>query len=219
MVHAGHQSETTHRRHYAPNNGTDGQAAYTGDEVRTHISDLFRGSSLTRNPDLWQTLPAERRWQLENREDYLEIERALQNLKGSSEAVKKERQDLHNDKRNLIKAELDKCRKDQPCRPLCEEVDRTYTMGSHRSWFSRACRMMPERQRLAVNIFEVATFRSDLGRQVLDDMIALCRQEHEIEIRPGLEPEKCHCFKSREGSLKDSDCRKTARYAYFSFAS
>ncbi|QKX61686.1 uncharacterized protein TRUGW13939_08841 [Talaromyces rugulosus] len=198
MVHAGQQIDSTHRQHYAPNNGTDGQAAYTGDSVRSHVADLFRGLSLTRNPDLWQTLPAEKRYELENREDYIEIENALQALKGSTK--NQQRRLLYNKMRRLIDSELSKCQKSQTRKPLSEEPDGTYFMGSHRSQFSRARRMMPVRQRLADNIFQEATLRSDLGRQVLADMIALCKQEHEIEIRPGLEPGKCHCIASKDES-------------------
>ncbi|KAL1847875.1 hypothetical protein Plec18170_008285 [Paecilomyces lecythidis] len=219
MVHGGHRSEATHRQSYAPNNGTDGQAAYLGDDVRTHVSDLFRGLALSRNPDLWQSLPAEKRYQLENREDYLELEGALAKLQGSSHAVQKERRTLYNRKRKLIQDELRKCRKEQPRRFLHEEADATYTLGAHRSRFSRACRMMPARRRLAANIFRVATFRSDLGHQVLNDMVSLCRQESEIEVRPGLEPIKCHCIDAKERTLKDRKCRATRKYVTFSFVS
>lgn len=198
MVYAGHRGEKTHRQHYAPNNGVDGQAAYLGDDVRTHVADLFRGLSLHRNPDLWQTLPAVKRYQLENREDYSQVQEALSSLSGSSSAVQKKRKTLHQQKRGLLNGELRKCQKEQPRCPLHEEADGTYAMGSHRSRFSRACRMMPARQRLAETIFQEATLRSDLGRQVLNDMITLCRQKHEIEIRPGLELDKCHCAESKK---------------------
>lgn len=130
---------------------------------------------------------------------------------GSSEAVRKERQTLHNQKRKLVQDELRKCQKDQPRRLLHEEADETYTMGSHRSRLSRACRMMPARRRLAANIFQVATLRSCLGRQVLDDMITLCRQEHGIEVRRGLEPAKCHCVEPEKESLEGRTCERTTR--------
>jgi hypothetical protein len=210
MVHAGQQVDSTHRQHYAPNNGTDGQAAYTGNTVRSHVADLFRGLSLTRNPDLWQTLPAEKRYELENRGDYIEIENALQTLKGSRNGHL--RPPLYNQRRKLIDSELRICQKSQTRRPLFHEVDETYFMGSHRSRFSRARRMMPVRQRLAENIFQEATLRSDLGRQVLADMIALCKQEHEIEVRPGLEPDKCHCIVSKDESSDNRADVKTYRY-------
>lgn len=53
---------------------------------------------------------------------------------------------------------------------------------------------MPERDRLASSLFLVAPIRSDEGRSVLRDMIALCQQDAEVPFRPGLEPEKCTCL-------------------------
>jgi hypothetical protein len=67
-------------------------------------------------------------------------------------------------------------------------------MGYHRSQFHRIRRLMPERDRLASNLFLVAPIRSDKGRSVLRDIITLCRQDTEVPFRPGLEPEKCSCL-------------------------
>lgn len=53
---------------------------------------------------------------------------------------------------------------------------------------------MPERDRLASNLFLVAPIRSNKGRLVLRDMITLCRQDTEVPFRPGLEPEKYSCL-------------------------
>ena len=53
---------------------------------------------------------------------------------------------------------------------------------------------MPERDRLASNLFLVVTIRSDEGRSVFRDMIALCQQDAEVPFRRGLEPEKCTCL-------------------------
>ncbi len=61
MKHGGHSSEGTFRDHYMPNNGTDGQNSYLGGELRSIVTDLFRGMTLSRNLDLWQSLPAEKR--------------------------------------------------------------------------------------------------------------------------------------------------------------
>ena len=52
---------------------------------------------------------------------------------------------------------------------------------------------MPERDRLASNLFLVALIWSDEGRSVLRDMIALC-QDAEVPFRPGLELERCSCL-------------------------
>jgi hypothetical protein len=53
---------------------------------------------------------------------------------------------------------------------------------------------MPKRDRLASSLFLVVPLRSAEGRNVLCDMIALCRQDTEVASRPGLEPEKYRCL-------------------------
>lgn len=196
MKHAGHKNPGTYRKHYAPNNDTDGQAAYLGKPVRTEVIGIFQDLAIPRNPDLWQSLPADKQFDLEKSEEYREIETRLQAL-GSSPAAQTERRALHEEKRRLVRRKLRECRKQQqPSRPLSGvKLDSIYEMGHHRPRFARARRMMPERDRLATNLFEEASLRSDVGLQCLRDMVALCRQKHDIKIRLGLEPDKCHCGK------------------------
>ncbi|PGH00186.1 hypothetical protein AJ79_08291 [Helicocarpus griseus UAMH5409] len=208
--HAGHRGSRTHHDYYAPNNDTDGQAAYLGDPVRTHVVDVFRNLKLERNPDLWQSLPAEKQYALKKTEEYLTIEKKLQDLGASSKA--EERNALYGEKRRLIDKELRKCQKEQHRQPPSKDaLDSTYYMGHYRARFARASRMMPERQRLVTNIFEVATLRSKVGREVLRDMTALCSQKHEIETRLGLEPSKCHCGHLHSLEVDDSTNRRPSR--------
>jgi hypothetical protein len=54
MVHAGDSDPNTLSRHYMPTDDAGGQNTYLGDQERTIVSDLFRGLSVTRNPNLWQ---------------------------------------------------------------------------------------------------------------------------------------------------------------------
>ena len=67
----------------------------------------------------------------------------------------------------------------QPSKLLASPDDADL-MGYHRSQFHRIRRLMPERDRLASNLFLVAPIRSDEGRSILRDMIALSRQEAEV---------------------------------------
>ena len=67
-------------------------------------------------------------------------------------------------------------------------------MGYYRTQFHRIRRLMPERDRLASNLFLVALIRSNKGRAVLRDIIALCQQDTELPFRPGLEPERYSCL-------------------------
>jgi len=46
---------------------------------------------------------------------------------------------------------------------------------------------MPERDRLATNMFVIAPIRSNVGRAVLRNLITLYQQDSEVICRPGLE--------------------------------
>ena len=60
IKYGGHTVENIHRDHYAPNDaGVDGQNAYLGALVRSLPSNLVRGLTRWRNPELWYSLPAE----------------------------------------------------------------------------------------------------------------------------------------------------------------
>ena len=52
MKYGGYSFEATFRDYYMPNNGTDGQNSFLGGELRSIITDLFRGITLSRKPDL-----------------------------------------------------------------------------------------------------------------------------------------------------------------------
>src|SRR5947209_18134263 len=52
MKHGGHLNAGTHRNHYQPNNpGTDGQDAYLVGQLHTLVADLFRGMTVSHNPN------------------------------------------------------------------------------------------------------------------------------------------------------------------------
>jgi hypothetical protein len=68
---------------------------------------------------------------------------------------------------------------------------------------------MPERERLASNLFQVAPLRRPTGLAILHDMMALYQKRSEVEYRPGLEPDKCCC---RKDDPKPSFDDPTASY-------
>jgi hypothetical protein len=88
--------------------------------------------------------------------------------RGSSTLTDKEstsrRNMLYQRKRQLLNEKLREWQK-QPQ----QDSDRA---GYHRSIFDRVRFMMPERDRLASNLFEVAPLRSSVGLAVLRDMVA-----------------------------------------------
>ena len=197
MKHAGQRDSNTFNNHYMPNNsGTDGQASYFRTELRSIVNDLFRGLSLPRNPKLWQSLPAEKQHEFENSSKYINIEEEIAALKGKNDANSiTRRKELYTQKRKLTADELRKWQKVQPYRPDVDDEDNT-SPCYHRTIFNRTRFLMPERDRLASVLFEVAALRSPTGLSALRDMVALCQKDAEVEFRPGLEPEKCCCSNS-----------------------
>jgi hypothetical protein len=194
MKYGGHKSSATYTKYYAPkNSGVDGQGTYFGYTPRHFVNDVFRNLTLNRNPDLWQALPAEKKRELESREDFVKIQNELEGLKADPVKNAAERASLHSKVMALRRAELHKCWTTQERNQWSSQEDADYSMGRLRARFARVSRMMPERERLAKNMSLAAPLRSPLGQSVLNDMIALCKQEPKLAIRPGLEPDKCHC--------------------------
>ncbi|KAK7422901.1 hypothetical protein QQZ08_009350 [Neonectria magnoliae] len=197
MKHAGQKDPNTYNNHYQPNNsGTDSQGSYFGTEVRTVVNDLFRGLTVARNPQLLQSLPAEKKEALRTSPELAAIEEELATLRGQrdQDSVSR-RKKLHADKRTLENRELRKWQKAQSHGPSTTRGDNGLPCY-HRSIFNRVRFLMPERDRLAVSLFETDTLRSATGLRALRDMIALCEADAEVEFRPGLEPDLCQCADS-----------------------
>lgn len=191
MKYGGHKNPATYTKYYAPkNSGVDGQGTFFGCTPRSFV---FRNLTLNRHPELWQALPAEKKRELESREDFVKIQKELEGLKADPVKTAARRASLHSKMTNLRRAELHKCWVAQERNPPSSQEDAAYSTGRLRARFARVSRMMPERERLATNMSLAPPLRSPLGRSVLNDMIALCKQEPELIIRPGLEPDKCHC--------------------------
>ncbi|KAL8396616.1 hypothetical protein RB594_003623 [Gaeumannomyces avenae] len=197
MKHAGQKDPSTYNNHYQPNNsGTDGQGSYFGLDVRGLVSDLFRGLTVERNPQLSQSLPAEKQEALRTSPEITAIEEELATLRRrrGPDATSRRRQ-LYTEKRKLADRELRQWRKTQSHRPSTTKEENDPPCY-HRSIFNRTKFLMPERDRLASSLFETDTLRSPTGLGALRDMIALCEANAEVEFRPGLEPEKCRCADS-----------------------
>ncbi|KAL8296236.1 hypothetical protein RB600_001635 [Gaeumannomyces tritici] len=194
MKHAGHKDSNTYNNHYQPNNsGTDGQGSYFGLEVRGLVSDLFRGLTVERNPQLSQSLPAEKQEALKTSPEFTKIEKELATLRRRPDRDStSRRRRLYEEKRKLVVRELREWQKVQPHHSGMTEEEKALPCY-HRSIFNRVRFLMPERDRLASSLFETGTLRSPVGLQALRDMIALCEADAEVKFRPGLEPEKCQC--------------------------
>lgn len=192
MVYAGHTDPNTVPRHYLPRNGADGQAAYHSQERSALVLDLFRGLTIPRNPSLWHCLPAKKQFECENCPDIIHINEALFTRRGKTDSKSlEERKKLYAEKRKLFAKQLRDWQKRQP-------VKHDGPPGYHRAIFDRVRFLMPERDRLARNIFGVDVLRSSAGLAVLNDMLALYQKSSNVECRPGLELDRCQCGKGND---------------------
>lgn len=127
MQHGGHTGDDTYGDFYAPRNpGTDGQNSYLGDKPRTIVNDWFRAMTLSRNPELWQSLPAEKQHELENTPEFLAIEEELEQLASKfkdDSAARDRRKELYAQKRKLVSEELRRCQKLQPRKAAFQRAD------------------------------------------------------------------------------------------------
>lgn len=104
--HGVHRDENTYDSFYAPQNpGTDGQGSYFGDTLRSIVNDRFRAMTLSRNPELWQSLPAGKQNELENSPEFTAIGEELESLSLEStdnSIARDRRKELRAQKRKLI---------------------------------------------------------------------------------------------------------------------
>ncbi len=176
MKHSGYTDKNTYHDHYVPNNaGTDGQGSYFGDKLRSIVNNRFRSMTLCHNPELWQSLLAEKQHELESSPEFTAIEQELEALSldtRDDSAVTDQRKDLRAEKRKLIAEELCKSRKLQPSR-IPSTKGENHLIRYYQTIFSCVCGLMPEHNRLASSLFTVTLIRSEEGQAVLRDMIVL----------------------------------------------
>ena len=119
--------------------------------------------TLHHNPELWQVLPAKKQYELENTPEFTTIEEEIKVLTlmvKTDSTVKDTHNVLMAQKRKLVSDELRKCQEQQSGKLLASPDD-AILMGYHRTQFHRVRRLMPERDRLASNLFLVTPIRSD----------------------------------------------------------
>jgi hypothetical protein len=197
MKFAGHMNMNTFFDSYMCALSTvDGQASYFGLQPRKdHIEDL-RSLSLYRIPHLMQALPAEQQYELESspelcaiEDEILDITIALRTTpEGEArQRLVADREKLYEHRRKIRATALAEYRKDQ------SPAEVPNFEGYHRSWFAHAQVLMPERRRLATELFIPADLRSTSGRNVLRDMLSLCEGKRQITYPPSLCPQYGRC--------------------------
>ena len=115
MKHSRYKDPRTFGENYQPNNaGTDLQGGYFDGKLRSIVSDRFQGLTLHRNPELLQTLPARKQYELENTPEYTTLEDEIEALAPKAKTdqpINERRGAMLAEKRKLVTEELLKCQK------------------------------------------------------------------------------------------------------------
>ena len=203
MKFGGHNNPNTFFGSYAPELSTvDGMASYWNKKRRTVHLEGFRGLSLHHHPQLLQSLPAKVEADLENCADFVTISDEIESLgerlrkvtmEDESQQIRARREELYWRKRQLICEELSKWQQIQPRKIASDTADETTPVTSLPSYFNRIRRLDPPRDRLASSLFLNVPLRSPQGRNALQDMISLCKDNPPIAYRPSLQPDNGHC--------------------------
>lgn len=148
------------------NHGRDSgqsQNSYLRDKPRTIVNDRFGAMTLSHNPELWQSLPAEKQHELENTPELPAIEEELEQVavKFKDDSVARDRRnELHAQKRKLMSEEIRRCQKLQPKK----QGQKSEQVGHYLDQFSRTRQLNPQRRHLANDLFAVGPNRSENAR-------------------------------------------------------
>ncbi len=198
MKFAGHINPRTFLKSYMPSvSAVDGQSSFLAQPLRKdHIED-FRGMSLYRHPQLWQSLPAKMQYDFERREDFMACQREIESLNAATRTTMAEedrqrdrlrRQELYEQKRQLTIGELKKWRKMQPRNLVRQTGTEPVLEDHHRTFFAQVRHLVPKRYRLATTLFLPVGLRSVQGQEALRDLITLCSQPTTVVYQRSLQP-------------------------------
>ena len=82
MGQAGHDDrETFHTNYQSRNTVVDGQTTFLGEDSRGAVNEAFSELNLPSNSNLWHSLSAEKQYEIENRQDWLNLEEKMAVLK------------------------------------------------------------------------------------------------------------------------------------------
>lgn len=180
----------------------DGQGSFFEQALRKDHLEDFRGLSLHRHPQLWQSLPAKQQFEFECRPDILALDEEIESLNREiqtcsiakdMQSQRARRRGLYERRRQLTVDELKQCRKIQPRKLTSQNAHETCLEDHRRTFFAHVRGLLPERDRLASSLFQSVALRSAEGRSALHDLVALCKQDCQTIYRPSLRPKEGRC--------------------------
>jgi len=192
MQFAAHLNPHTYRKSYQTAiSAVDGQAAFMGSERGNEALHTLRRSFLwKRNPNRQQKL-------LAATESVLQENLALTEGNNEPESPQdpKERQKGYDLQRKL---------RDQLLRAQ-DGVAAAQGDGPYESNFSQTRKLMPERHRIATNMFAEGSLRDTQGRQLMDDLIQLCKENPSPTYCEGLNASASTCLTCNMTKKKDQE--------------
>ena len=123
----------------------------------------------------------------------LESQLSKLDISADSREIRRRRQELYEDKRQLVAVELSLWQSIQPRKITSEANSLQSSVACLPSYFGRVRRLDPPRDRLASSLFLDGSLRSAQGQSALRDMITLCRLSPKVAYRPSLQPENGRC--------------------------
>jgi hypothetical protein len=198
MRFAAHRNQGTYAAAYQPRISTvDGQATFfeiDRQDMRTH--ELFRGYSLHRDYNYRPELPEHLRWQLaEPSPDPQEEASTVSTLSTTTTTDLgdiKERS-RHYDQRRRARERALRSHQVSNDEDLWTSEDFPYE-----SDFVQAKKLMPERDRLAKNLFRKGDLRDEVGMQVMDDLVRLLQGSKSQTYCQGLNVSYVECDTCRK---------------------
>ncbi|RHZ51665.1 uncharacterized protein CDV56_103977 [Aspergillus thermomutatus] len=198
MKFAGHGNSKTFFGSYMPPISTvDGQSSYWNRPRRTDFLEGFRGLSLTYHPQMLRSLPAKVEADLQERSVFVTIDQEIKSLGEKIRALGSEREDrqertrreeLYWQKRQIMSEELSRWQEIQTRKVPSDPDGEDCAVAARSSWFHRVRWLDPPRDRLADILLVDSPLRSPQGREALECMITLCRENPTVAYRPSLRP-------------------------------
>lgn len=193
MRFAGHRDERTYPAAYqCPISIVDGQATFFElDRQNAQIHELFRGFSLRRDYDYRPTLPEALRWELQDPSPNSQKEAS-----GTDTSTIEAQQKLYDQRRQARERALRERHSFLHADSSIEEC------LPYESDFMHTRKLMPERDRLAENLFKTGSLRTGIGRLIMDDLVRLLQTPKSETHCPALngsfdQCDTCHCQRSR----------------------
>jgi hypothetical protein len=124
-------------------------------QPRTLVAGLFRGMTVSYNPNLLQSLPADKRYEIEANPEFVALDGEFKELAAEplSEDQGRQRRKLYTKRHKLMNVELRKAQESQECKHPSTATEEIQSIDGHPAGLAYFCRLMPERQRLAKSMF------------------------------------------------------------------